>query len=56
MDAFVVLDREEYIELTKYNPPEKEEYEVEEKYELTEKDWSVVTVFKTLIDSLIKKE
>ncbi|HKL44231.1 MAG TPA: phosphodiester glycosidase family protein [Candidatus Absconditabacterales bacterium] len=56
MDAFVVLDREEYIELTKYNPPEKEEYEVEEKYELTEKDWSAVNMFKTVIDSLIKKE
>jgi hypothetical protein len=42
MDAFVVLDREEYIEFTKHTPPVREEYIPEEKYEMTEKDFSIV--------------
>jgi hypothetical protein len=55
MDAFVVLDREEYIAFTKHTPSEKQEYIPDEKYELTEKDKSTVDVFKMVIDSLIKQ-
>jgi len=56
MDAFVVLDREQYIKFTGYTPPEKEEYIPDEKHELTDKDWSMVDVFNTVIDSLIEQE
>jgi len=56
MDAFVVLDREQYIDLVNYTPSDKEDYIPKENYDLTSKDWSMVDTFKTLIDNLIKKE
>ncbi len=56
MDAFVVLDREQYIEFTNYTPAIKEEYIPDEDYELTEKDWSTVSMFKSIVDKLIDQE
>ncbi len=56
MDAFVVVDREQYIKLTKHTPPVKEKYIPQEKYEMTSKDWQMVNVFKGLIDKLIRQE
>lgn len=56
MDAFVVLDREQYIEFTKHIPPVKQKYVPKDKYELTKKDWDTVWIFKSIIDKLIKQE
>ena len=56
MDAFVVLDREQYIKFTGHTPPEKDKYIPDESYKLTDKDWNMVDVFKTVIDSLIEQE
>jgi len=56
MDAFVVLDREQYIKFVNHTPPVKEEYTPKEDYKPTSKDWIAVDIFKTIIDSLIKKE
>ena len=56
MDAFVVLNREQYIKLTNYTPAIKEKYVPVEKYELTEKNWNMVDVFDTVIDKLIEQE
>ena len=56
MDAFVVLNREQYIELTDYVPVVKEKYIPEEQYELTEKNWGMVDVFDSIIDKLIERE
>jgi len=56
MDAFVVVDREQYIKLTKHTPPVKEKYITQEKYTMTSKDWQMVNVFKNLIDKLINQE
>lgn len=56
MDAFVVIDKEQYISLTKHTPTHKKDYIPEETYNLTSKDLNIVVTFKTLIDKLIKKE
>lgn len=56
MDAFVVLDREQYIELTNYQPEQKEEYINKNKYNLTDNDLNIVDVFYNIIDKLIQKE
>ncbi len=56
MDAFVVVDREQYMKLTKHTPPVKEKYIPKEQYEMTAKDWSMVNVFKNVIDKLIQQE
>jgi hypothetical protein len=42
MDAFVVLDREEYIAFTKHTPPVKEEYIPKDKYKMTSQDFGIV--------------
>lgn len=55
MDAFVVLDREQYIKLTNYTPLEKEKYDIE-KYQLSKKDLEIVDIFEKVIKDLIKKE
>lgn len=56
MDAFVVVDRDSYINLTKHTPTQKEKYIPQEKYSMTSNDWNFVTTFKNLIDKLIKQE
>ncbi|HOQ79161.1 MAG TPA: phosphodiester glycosidase family protein [Candidatus Absconditabacterales bacterium] len=56
MDAFVVIDRDQYINLTKHTPPQKEKYIPQADYEMTSKDYGIVSVFKSIIDKLIKQE
>ncbi len=56
MDAFVVLDRDEYIDLVNHTPPNKTEYQPEENYELTDSDLVVVDAFYKFIGKLIKQE
>lgn len=56
MDAFVVLDRTWYIELTKHIPPVKQRYVPENQYKLTLEDKNTVWLFKSIIDKLILKE
>lgn len=56
MDAFVVVDREQYMKLTNHIPPQKEKYIPDNTYEMTTKDWTAVNLFKTVIDKLIKQE
>ncbi|MCK9466853.1 MAG: phosphodiester glycosidase family protein [Candidatus Absconditabacterales bacterium] len=56
MDAFVVVDKEQYIKLTNHIPTQKEKYVPKEIYELTSKDLGIVNIFKSVIDRLIKQE
>lgn len=56
MDAFVVVDRDQYINLTRHTPPQKEKYIPQADYEMTSKDYWIVSVFKSIIDKLIKQE
>jgi hypothetical protein len=39
MDAFVVVNRDQYINLTKHTPPQKEKYIPQTDYEMTSKDY-----------------
>jgi len=49
MDAFVILDREQYIKFTGHTPPEKEKYIPDESYTLTDKDWNMVDIFDSIM-------
>ena len=55
MDAFVVLDREQYIKLTGITPPDKIAYFPENQYQLTEEDQQKVkNVYNVLQPFIIK--
>lgn len=55
MDAFVVLDRQQYIKLTGITPPNKTPYDPGEQYQLTEKDQQKVkTIYNALQPFIVK--
>ncbi|AHB41185.1 hypothetical protein P148_SR1C00001G0390 [candidate division SR1 bacterium RAAC1_SR1_1] len=55
MDAFVVLTREQYINLTRITPSNKTPYDAEEQYQLTEKDQQKVkTIYNALQPFIIQ--
>lgn len=55
MDAFVVLTRDQYIELTWITPPNKTPYNPWEKYQLTEKDQQKVkNIYNALQPFIVK--
>lgn len=55
MDAFVVLNREEYIKLTWITPPEKTKYKPEFQYQLSSEDWKFVDKLDKIIKTIAKQ-
>lgn len=56
MDAFVVIDREQYIKLTWYEPKKKEKYVPEKSYILNKKDWQLINLFWYIFEKKIKNK
>lgn len=55
MDAFVVLNREEYIKLTWITPPEKTKYNPGFQYVLNAEDWKFVDRLDKVIKAIVKQ-